>query len=237
MNYLNLYHTIINRRKATPCRDQYTEKHHIIPRSLGGSDDADNLVNLTAREHFICHYLLVKIYSEGPKHFKMLRAFLMMLVCSDNQARYVPSRKYQILKEKHSVHLSETYSGSGNPHFGKMWIHNTETRENTRINKNEPVPEGWKKGRIVKWDSEQPMKQCRTCSTAYPMQKKNYCSKDCIQKKKVSLSSRALQGKRCSVKGIEYAAVSIAADALGIGHETMRMRIKSPNFSDYYYIE
>lgn len=43
----------------------YYENHHIIPRSLNGSNSSENLVLLTAREHFICHWLLVKIFPKG----------------------------------------------------------------------------------------------------------------------------------------------------------------------------
>ena len=57
------------------------EEHHIIPRCLGGSDDKSNLVKLTAKEHFICHLLLTKIYKKGSlEYYKMCHAFLMMLV-------------------------------------------------------------------------------------------------------------------------------------------------------------
>jgi hypothetical protein len=126
MNYLNLYHTIINRRKATPCRDQYTEKHHIIPRSLGGSDDADNLVNLTAREHFIAHRLLCEIY---PQNVKLKHALWLMNegITLNN---YSPSsRTYQRLKEERSRLMSGSNSLIGkkiiqydlNGDFIKIW--------------------------------------------------------------------------------------------------------------------
>jgi hypothetical protein len=45
----------------------YTEKHHIIPRCMGGSNDALNISYLTAKEHFVCHQLL---YRAAPKEFK-----------------------------------------------------------------------------------------------------------------------------------------------------------------------
>lgn len=61
MNYTKIYNQIIEkRRNNTPTG--YIERHHILPRSLGGSDDEDNIVALTAREHFICHFLLIKMY-------------------------------------------------------------------------------------------------------------------------------------------------------------------------------
>jgi len=40
----------------------YVERHHILPRSLGGDNAKSNLVFLTAREHFLAHMLLAKIY-------------------------------------------------------------------------------------------------------------------------------------------------------------------------------
>lgn len=54
--------------------DVYIEKHHIIPRSLGGSDDENNIVELTFREHFIAHIILYNIY----KSYNMLTAINIM---------------------------------------------------------------------------------------------------------------------------------------------------------------
>jgi hypothetical protein len=38
----------------------YCEVHHIVPRSLGGSNDKDNLISLTPRQHYIAHWMLWK---------------------------------------------------------------------------------------------------------------------------------------------------------------------------------
>ena len=54
MNYLNIYNSIIDRAK-TRNLPGYTEKHHVVPKSIGGSDDKSNIVELTAKEHFVCH--------------------------------------------------------------------------------------------------------------------------------------------------------------------------------------
>ena len=90
MNYFRIYSRIIENRKSNPA-DNYTEEHHIIPRSIGGSDSKDNLIRLTAREHFICHWLLVKMYRHDKRiYYKMLTAFNMM--CNANnlaQHRYI----------------------------------------------------------------------------------------------------------------------------------------------------
>ena len=65
MNYLKIYNNIILQAKNRILSDNtYTETHHIIPKCLGGSNENNNLVILTLREHFICHELLVRIYPE-----------------------------------------------------------------------------------------------------------------------------------------------------------------------------
>jgi hypothetical protein len=93
MNYSNIYQTLVSYRKSTfPLG--YTEKHHIIPRCLGGTDEPDNMVVLTAREHFIVHQLLVKMY---PKNGKLIYAVRMM----SNMNRY-GSKKYSWIREMFS---------------------------------------------------------------------------------------------------------------------------------------
>ena len=61
MNYQIIYDNLINQAKNRLV-DGYTEKHHILPKSMGGSNQAFNIVKLTAREHFLAHWLLFKIY-------------------------------------------------------------------------------------------------------------------------------------------------------------------------------
>jgi hypothetical protein len=55
----------------------YTELHHIIPKSLGGSNSKTNLVRISARKHFICHYLLTKM-TDGRDRYKMYKALWTM---------------------------------------------------------------------------------------------------------------------------------------------------------------
>lgn len=67
MNYNKIYDNIINRAKERGSMNVYTEKHHIIPRCMGGNDDKTNLAVLTPEEHFVCHLLLLKIYPDNNK--------------------------------------------------------------------------------------------------------------------------------------------------------------------------
>lgn len=91
MNYQKIYDDICKRGQVRILsREIYTEKHHIIPKCLGGSNEKSNLTVLTAREHFICHWILAeKLY---PNNSKLWFAFWGM--CNQNreyQLRYTPS--------------------------------------------------------------------------------------------------------------------------------------------------
>ena len=97
--YTTCYYQIIERAKNRILHSSYFERHHIIPKSMGGSDKPDNIVKLTAKEHFICHRLLTKM-TEGENLIKMKRAVWRMTVRSrDFQKRYTPSaRTYEFLR-------------------------------------------------------------------------------------------------------------------------------------------
>ena len=181
MNYQTLYNSIINNR-TTNRYNGYTEKHHIIPRSLGGTNEQDNLVGLTAREHFICHYLLAKMYpKESVEWYKMNHAFMMMKCYSMNNERYFNSRLYEALKLNFSSAMSKSQTGTSNSQYGTMWICNIQSKENKKIPTSNPLPEGWVKGRN-KWNTQQ---RCVTCGSIFthPWQRK-YCSDMCIPTRK-----------------------------------------------------
>jgi len=86
MDYRKHYRLLIEKARNRPTPDCYTEKHHILPKCMNGPDDPENLVNLTAREHFVAHWLLYRAY---PQNDGLAHAFFMMLV--DNGSRYTPS--------------------------------------------------------------------------------------------------------------------------------------------------
>lgn len=63
MNYQRIYEQLT----AKDMIADYTEKHHIIPRCMGGSNDPSNLVCLTPEAHYVAHQLLVKLYPDNHK--------------------------------------------------------------------------------------------------------------------------------------------------------------------------
>lgn len=109
MNYEKIYNQITERAKIR-ILEGYRERHHIIPKCMGGANDANNLVELTAREHFLCHRLLCEIYPDNHKLWYALWA--MTVLKGEKQYRYIPSaRVYESIKIKLSLIRSQNNLG------------------------------------------------------------------------------------------------------------------------------
>lgn len=99
--YTKWYYSIISNARLRNS-NKNTEKHHIIPRSLGGSNQLDNLVQLTQREHFICHQLLIKMLSGEPR-YKMSHAAWRL---AHQKGQKISSRQYRNLKLLRSAEMT-----------------------------------------------------------------------------------------------------------------------------------
>ena len=94
--YTRWYYAIIGNAKSRPMvPGDYKERHHIIPRCLGGNNLSSNLVDLTAREHFICHLLLTKMVVKKVKSKMTYALWTMANLENKNQSgkRYRMSGK------------------------------------------------------------------------------------------------------------------------------------------------
>ena len=105
MNYQRIYDQIIDRAKERKL-EGYKEKHHIIPKCMGGGNEKRNLAELTAREHYLTHWILCRIY---PEDGKLAFAFWAMSnqkggKCSRNYI--VGSRAYEEARE-HFIHNTD----------------------------------------------------------------------------------------------------------------------------------
>lgn len=163
MYYKKIYESLISKRQLSPYKEGYYEKHHIIPRSMGGKDTADNIVYLTAREHFIAHLLLSKMFPEGSINWvKMQKALILMFSESISQIRYTPSKWYAYCRERIAIANSISQSGIGNSQYGKCWIHHDILQQSKSIHKedlSQYLCEGWQLGRVIIWSKkEKPIK-------------------------------------------------------------------------------
>lgn len=124
MNYNKIYNTLCESRKYRGWkRKAGYEVHHILPKSLGGSDSKENLVRLTAREHFIAHKLLARMFPDNYLMVLSLQYFLKhrdVINSRDYQRIKDNIRKYQNFLDyiRHSVRLQ------GKVSIGDCWDQN-----------------------------------------------------------------------------------------------------------------
>lgn len=129
MDYHRIYREFIkDRREKEPGLTGYTERHHILPRSLGGTDDADNLIELTSEDHFFAHLLLAKMHGG-----KMASALHLMLQRPRNlwRRRFSSRRSYGFAARLAYRMQSEAWEAESNPLFNEtvyFWW-NVETGE------------------------------------------------------------------------------------------------------------
>jgi len=91
MDYKRHYRLLIEKALARVSCTEYSELHHILPKCMNGPDDPANLVRLTAREHFVAHWLLHRAY---PNHSGLAVAFEMMATMKRaHQSRWTPSSR------------------------------------------------------------------------------------------------------------------------------------------------
>lgn len=154
--YTKWYYNIINNAFARTNNTTYTESHHIIPKSLGGSNNPDNLINLTAKEHYICHRLLPRMLV-GAQQKKMQYALYCITHVRNKQqiTRYIPNaRLYAKIKEDWRVSIkgrvapnkgvpmaSEQKEKLRQANIGKKYTRSEAYRKNmSAAKKGKPIP-------------------------------------------------------------------------------------------------
>lgn len=155
MNYQKIYDQIVNRAKIETKQrivrkkaGEYFEGHHIIPKCLGGTGwqsnyNHPNIVILTAREHFLCHWLLHEIHKND---YRLAKAFYAMVaIKGKKQVRYIPSSRIveyaKVQSSKlHSIYMKEVFwteemrKKMSESHTGKKHSKETLEKLKTRIN-------------------------------------------------------------------------------------------------------
>lgn len=203
ITYKEFISNILNTRGRFACGDKYHERHHIIPRCMGGNDDEDNLIDLFAKEHFIAHMMLAK---ENPDNRQLILAWhLMTNVKAKHQQRYCatsdeyeearlayiqtitgdnnPSKSDEVRRKK-----SEAIKGEKNHNYGKP--RSEETRK--RISESH-------KGKILSDETRKKIRQSKTGANN-PNYGKSH-SKECKEKMSMSAKARCTEEWRNHYRG------------------------------------
>lgn len=198
MNYKSVYNQIILRAQ-TRILVGYKERHHIIPKCLGGDNSKTNLVDLTAREHYIVHWLLIRIY---PNNSKLANAFWRM---STSKKFKLTSRMYQEAKNSQAKATSKLHKGKivsqetglkiSNRKIGKKLSPLSETTKN----KISVALMGKNKGKTFK-QSQQTINKKRQALTG-KKQSTNTCLKKSISMKGKNTASKTIEQRLNISKG------------------------------------
>lgn len=128
MTYKDFIDNIINTRGRFNCGDEYHERHHILPRSCGGTDNEENLIDLYAKEHFIAHKLLAE---ENPNNIKLTQAYsIMAFAANDKEKRYQLSPdEYEEARKAFSKAMKDYYKDkTKHPNYGKHLSEETKKK-------------------------------------------------------------------------------------------------------------
>jgi hypothetical protein len=186
--YLNRYYKLIEHYSKI-IFDGYTETHHILPKSMGGNEDKTNLIVLSARVHFIAHYLLWKAYQNQS----MAAAFILMKGCNRGQKRHYNSKLYEKVKQEYSEIQSIKMSGENNSFYGKS--HTKETREKMSMAKQKLLESDWINPHIGMKRSEQTRIKISNSKKGKPSPKKGKPGKPMSIEQKNEIKNRMANGK------------------------------------------
>lgn len=238
MNYQKIYNSIIeNSKKETRNKiNSYYEKHHIIPRCIGGSNKEENLALLTPKEHFICHCLLVNIYKQDVRiYIKMLQALNMMKVKHKHHERYLNSKLYEKYRNK-LYGQSGLLKGKNHYMYGRT--HTKETKKIISVKRREYCQLPKERFRLKEMAINRTLEHQEKINLSNKGQKRTLEARKRMSDahKNLQLNEKNGMSKRCCIEGIVYPSVREAHRKLGGDVNTIYYRINSKNFKEYKWI-
>jgi hypothetical protein len=129
------------------------DKHHILPRYLGGSDTMENIVTVTRTQHVMWHFANWNLWG-NTEDFIAYRGLAGTISGHEvaQELRAMNGRRsaenktgiFSRSEEERHAHSSKGGVKGGSQMRNYIWI--TDGNKNTRIFKDLPLPEGWEKG-------------------------------------------------------------------------------------------
>lgn len=192
--YEEFIQNILDTRGRFNCGDTYHERHHIVPKCMGGSNEKENLIDLFAREHFIAHKLLAQ---ENPDNDKLTYAWWRISTTTNEHTQ----ERYQLTEEEYEE-VKNILSKTRSETLKKRFASEEERNKQREIQKKrfEDPAERIKNGEYTKKryeDIEAHIKQSETMKKKY---------EDPEMRKKTSVASKKMwQNEEYRQKQIEIA--------------------------------
>jgi hypothetical protein len=236
-------------------KDEYLECHHIIPRHAGGTNNRENLIKLSLRDHMQAHKIRYKVHGSqydlsAYNYMTGQSAEGKRAICAANGAK----SKGRKLTEEHKRKLSKP--GELNPFYGKT--HTSETRQKIR---EEAMGREWDKKakeKLSKTLKSRPditnPRRCKINNALYPSlleaSRILKINKSLLKYRLDSVkwmdyewvdspraTKRSKNSKKVIVNGVEYPSLSSAGSELGLHPMTISKRCKNNSYSNYSFIE
>lgn len=226
MNYNDFIKNILKTRGRFNCGTEYHERHHIIPKCIGGTDDKNNLIDLYAKEHFIAHKLLAK---ENPNNLSLIQAYnIMAFTNNKNQNRYELSPdEYEEVRKAYSQALKEKYKDkTKHPCYG---THLSEERKKKigEINKNNK----YCVGRVVSQETREKIGN----ANRNPSQETRKKMSESQKKRNLNGGKNPRARKIIRLSDLKvYDCIKDAANENNINYSTLKTRIKKNKDFMYY---
>jgi hypothetical protein len=227
MNYKKIYERIIENAKNRTVLG-YSEKHHIIPKCMGGDNKKTNIVRLTAKEHYVCHKILCEIY---PNENKLKWAFWRMCNIGQHKKQIrdyrITSNEYERIKIEISKIQSERVKNYSSE------LRSLISKKSTESKKGKPSPrKGIPNPKHSEWMKENNPFKGKTHSDEHKSKLKELGSKPKSEEHKRKISEK-LKGNKPSnmrqimINDVLYESLSEAARQLVLPLSTVKNRLKS----------
>ena len=215
MNYQKIYDDICKRGQERELpKEVYTEKHHIVPKCMEGTNEKSNLTVLTAREHFLVHYILTRIY---PNNSKIWSACFKMCSVGKGQQRFIPDSKlYEFIK----TGWNKINRGENHHAYGKTFSDDHKRKIGAA-----------QKGKFVPPEVGQKLSNALRGRKLAPAHKENII---------LAMKSRDNpNARKCQIDGVIYISVSQAMRDLDLSIKILKKRLESDleEWSKWVYLE
>lgn len=149
--YSRWYESLVNKAKSRESLSGYTERHHIVPNSFVVNNHPDNLIELTAREHYVAHLLLWRMDLASKWHNKMAMALHVMVNGSGHKKQHrnylISSRIYESARVSFIAAMKSHFAEHGGNMQGKK--HTPQALEKMRAWQNVPEVKAKQRERVL----------------------------------------------------------------------------------------
>lgn len=203
MNYLKHYNLLMDKAKIRIKPDGYTERHHIVPRSMNGSDEPSNLVDLTAREHFVAHMMWAKVHGGN-------QWYSVNVMTHGRQGKYYPNSRLFEIARKHAAEQKSIDMKASNPN-NMDGVKEKQSKNNCMHN---PIHRAKVTGK--NHFTQRPDYICKTSGDNHPMKRPEIRAK----------FARSNHPNATKIKCIE---TGVIFDAMELANDWLRSLGKTPN--------